>query len=448
MEGNAEAENYGYEGDMVTDQQQAEGDDYYSGAAMTDAGNGVAKSEYEELLTGRSYYGCEAFFGGIPRDTTEDDIRALCSAAGTIREIRLPKDKESGLGKGFAFVLFETKSDVKKAIRQLNDSMFKGKKIRVDLSDSKNRIFIGNIPKEMPKDEIIKAVLEKGDGVVHVDLLTDPDKPTRNRGFTFIEYKSNMHAERARKKMTDTQFRLGNQMLTVNWAEPRIEADEEAMAQVKIVYVRNLPESLTDETLRKTFEVYGPLTQVIIPSGPKVQIKNRRPRDYGFVHFEQRADALKAIEALNHTTLEGRTIECSLAKPPDVRAKEKVARDSRQPIGGSQQQQHQQHAFPQLLATPPTGYRQQANPMDPYSALGRVPMYGTYGGVLGVGGGREASYGGQYAPPVPSASAYGGVYGSVYGAPGLLSTPVDPSASAGYLRNGRGVPDTNRFRPY
>lgn len=59
--------------------------------------------------------------------------------------------------------------------------------------------------------------------------------------------------------------------------------------QVKVLYVKNLKSTVTEENLRKAFEPYGPIERV------------KKTKDYGFIHFENREDALKAMEELNGT---------------------------------------------------------------------------------------------------------------------------------------------------
>jgi heterogeneous nuclear ribonucleoprotein R len=72
--------------------------------------------------------------------------------------------------------------------------------------------------------------------------------------------------------------------------------------QVKVVYVRNLPDSVTEEQLQKLFEHHGEVTKVVLPSSKPGQAK----RDFGFVHFSDRASALKAIEKTEVYELEGK----------------------------------------------------------------------------------------------------------------------------------------------
>lgn len=56
-----------------------------------------------------------------------------------------------------------------------------------------------------------------------------------------------------------------------------------------MLYVRNLKSDVTDDQLRERFEPYGKVERV------------KKVKDYGFVHFETRENALKAMEELNGT---------------------------------------------------------------------------------------------------------------------------------------------------
>ncbi|CAM6129484.1 unnamed protein product [Calypogeia fissa] len=264
-----------------------------------------------ELLT-RPPHGSEVFVGGITRDTTEEDLRTLCQSSGDIYEVRLLKDKDSGQNKGYAFVTFTTRESAEKAIESLNDTELKGRKLRFSHSQSKHRLFVGNIPKHWDKDELEKILAEQGPGIQSVELLKDPKNPGKNRGFAFVEYYNHACAEHARRVMSKPNFRLGSNAPTISWADPRGGADATSMSQVKVVYVRNLPDTVTEEQLQKLFEHHGEVTKVVLPSSKPGQSK----RDFGFVHFSDRSSALKAIEKTETYELDGRVLETSLAKPP------------------------------------------------------------------------------------------------------------------------------------
>lgn len=102
-------------------------------------------------------------------------------------------------------------------------------------------------------------------------------------------------------------LQLWGHQIAVDWAEPEIDVDEDVMETVKILYVRNLMIETSEETLRQTFGQYNP--------GCVERVK--KIRDYAFVHFASREDAVVAMDNLNGTEIEGSRIEVTLAKPVD-----------------------------------------------------------------------------------------------------------------------------------
>jgi RNA recognition motif-containing protein len=85
------------------------------------------------------------------------------------------------------------------------------------------------------------------------------------------------------------------------------------MMTMKRLYVGNLAFGATSDDLRDLFAQYGSVTSADV-------IKDRdtgRSRGFGFVEMSDGGDA--AIEALNGTDLQGRTLTVNEAKPRDQR---------------------------------------------------------------------------------------------------------------------------------
>jgi len=61
------------------------------------------------------------------------------------------------------------------------------------------------------------------------------------------------------------------------------------VTQVKVLYVKNLKSLVTEDELRQVFTPYGSVGRV------------KKTKDYGFIHFDNREDALRAMEELNGT---------------------------------------------------------------------------------------------------------------------------------------------------
>lgn len=166
---------------------------------------------------------------------------------------------------------------------------------------------------------------EIGPGVKVVELVKDMKNRSNNRGFAFIDYYNNACAEYSRQKMMNPKFKLDNNAPTVSWADTKnSHSDSSPASQVKAVYVKNLPNDITQDQLRRLFEHHGEITKVNLPPSKPGQEKNR----IGFVHFGDRSSAMKALKNTEKYELDGQVLECSLARP---QAEQK-------PVGGSNPQ--------------------------------------------------------------------------------------------------------------
>jgi RNA recognition motif-containing protein len=77
------------------------------------------------------------FVGNLPYDATEEDIRTHFSTAGTVLNVFVPLDRETGRKRGFAFVEFNDNKDAQEAIRLFNSQPFKGRPLAVNEARAK-----------------------------------------------------------------------------------------------------------------------------------------------------------------------------------------------------------------------------------------------------------------------------------------------------------------------
>ncbi|XP_028832836.1 RNA-binding protein 47 isoform X2 [Denticeps clupeoides] len=251
--------------------------------------------------------GCEIFVGKIPRDVYEDELVPVFESVGRIYEMRLMMDFD-GKNRGYAFVMYTQKHEAKRAIRDLNNYEVRpGRLLGVCGSVDNCRLFIGGIPKTKKREEILEEVSKVTEGVLDVIVYASAADKMKNRGFAFVEYESHRAAAMARRKLMPGRIQLWGHQIAVDWAEPEIDVDEDVMETVKILYVRNLMMETSEETLRHIFSQFNP--------GCVERVK--KIRDYAFVHFTGRDDAVLAMDNLNGTEIEGSCIEVTLAKPVD-----------------------------------------------------------------------------------------------------------------------------------
>uniref|UniRef100_A0AAY4ANX5 RRM domain-containing protein n=1 Tax=Denticeps clupeoides TaxID=299321 RepID=A0AAY4ANX5_9TELE len=229
--------------------------------------------------------GTEIFVGKIPRDLFEDELVPLFEKAGPIWDLRLMMDPLSGLNRGYAFVTFCTKEAAQEAVKLCNNSEIRpGKHIGVCISVANNRLFVGSIPKSKTKDQIVEEFAKVTEGLNDVILYHQPDDKKKNRGFCFLEYEDHKTAAQARRRLMSGKVKVWGNVVTVEWADPIEDPDPEVMAKVKVLFVRNLASTVTEEILEKTFSQFGKLERV------------KKLKDYAFIHFEERDGAVVVEE--------------------------------------------------------------------------------------------------------------------------------------------------------
>ncbi|XP_072352724.1 RNA-binding protein 47 isoform X9 [Scyliorhinus torazame] len=265
--------------------------------------------------------GCEVFIGKIPRDVYEDELVPVFESVGRMYEMRLMMDFD-GKNRGYAFVMFTAKHEAKRAVRELNNYEIRpGRLLGVCSSVDNCRLFIGGIPKMKKREEILEEISKVTEGVLDVIVYASAADKMKNRGFAFVEYESHRAAAMARRKLMPGRIQLWGHQIAVDWAEPEIDVDEDVMETVKILYVRNLMIETMEDTIKKIFSQFNP--------GCVERVK--KIRDYAFVHFTTRDDAVLAMEKLNGIDIEGSYIEVTLAKPVD---KEQYSRYQKAAKGG------------------------------------------------------------------------------------------------------------------
>ncbi len=72
------------------------------------------------------------YVGNLSYNTTEDEIRTLFAQAGTVTDVALIKDRNTGSSKGFAFVTMSSQDEAKKAIEQFNGKSLGDRELTVN----------------------------------------------------------------------------------------------------------------------------------------------------------------------------------------------------------------------------------------------------------------------------------------------------------------------------
>lgn len=147
-------------------------------------------------------------------------LREFFERAGPVYEASIVKDKITNRSKGVAYVEFEDRASVAKAINMTGEKLL-GIPVIVQYTEAEknrqaqeaqiaaqeaagpasHRIYVGNVYFGMTEDELAEAFKPFGD-IEYVNLQRDPDG--RSKGYAFVQYKTKQAADQAIEKMHGT----------------------------------------------------------------------------------------------------------------------------------------------------------------------------------------------------------------------------------------------------
>ncbi|KAK9308297.1 hypothetical protein QLX08_001738 [Tetragonisca angustula] len=171
--------------------------------------------------------------------------------------------------------------------------------------ESKTNLIVNYLPQSMTQDEIRSLFSSIGE-VESCKLIRD--KLTgQSLGYGFVNYHRPEDAEKAINTLNG--LRLQNKTIKVSYARPSSEAIKGAN-----LYVSGLPKNMTQQDLENLFSPYGRIiTSRILCDNITVRQFVTGGGDYlpglskgvGFIRFDQRVEAERAIQELNGTIPKG-----------------------------------------------------------------------------------------------------------------------------------------------
>lgn len=174
------------------------------------------------------------FVGGLADSVTEETLRDIFEGSGQpVTDVHVPRDRESGRPRGFAFVTF-TSADAAETARRAIDGLVHGGRsisVRRFSQDGPRRspaerpsrgddrtVFVGKLPYSATPEEVEELFTTQELGpVVRVSLPAGPDG--RPRGFGFVTLESAEAAAAAVERLSGAQ--LHGRTLVVTPAQPK-----------------------------------------------------------------------------------------------------------------------------------------------------------------------------------------------------------------------------------
>lgn len=187
----------------------------------------------------------QLFVRGLALDVTTEDLTNHFSESYPIKNALVVLDKETRASKGYGFVTFADVEDATRAKEELNNSELKGKKIKVDVAEARQRegdekrpkagdrakaeraqqikdaqtpkLIIRNLPWTIKTPEDLQKLFRSYGKVNFVNL---PKKPNGElRGFGFVSLRGRKNAEKAIRELNGRE--VDDRPIAVDWAVDR-----------------------------------------------------------------------------------------------------------------------------------------------------------------------------------------------------------------------------------
>ncbi|PVH95224.1 hypothetical protein DM02DRAFT_720882 [Periconia macrospinosa] len=197
----------------------------------------------------------QLFVRGLAPTVTSEDLTEFFSENFPIKHALVVLDKETKESKGYGFVTFADAEDAQRAKEELDKSELRGRRLRIDLAESRHREGEGDVPGTVPLSAGARAKAEREKqklenqapklivrnlpwtiktpeqltklflsyGKVH--FVTLPKKPGGElKGFGFVALRGKKNAERAMENLNGKE--IDGRPIAVDWAVDRDEWQE------------------------------------------------------------------------------------------------------------------------------------------------------------------------------------------------------------------------------
>ncbi|CAK9165324.1 unnamed protein product [Ilex paraguariensis] len=275
-------------------------------------------------------------------------LQSIFSKFGNIISCKVAE--ENGKSKGFGFVQYDREGSAITALNALHGTVLEGKKFIIcnlfnylvsiryvskfvrksqqkDYCDDPKftNLYVKNVDKDLTED-FLRDKFSKYGKISNAAIMKDDEG--KSKGFGFVNFESHEEAEKAVEAMNGVL--IGSKKIFVGRAQKKAEREEllkrareemlnrhAEMLNSSDLYVKNLNISIDGRKLEEIFSAFGE-----VKSTKVVCDKNGVSKGFGFVSFSNPEGAKKALNALNGTTIEGKSLYVTVAQPTKERRRD------------------------------------------------------------------------------------------------------------------------------
>ncbi|MBA0759675.1 hypothetical protein Gotri_022522 [Gossypium trilobum] len=273
------------------------------------------------------------FIKNLDKSIDHKALHDTFSSFGNILSCKISTDS-FGQSKGYGFVQFDNEESAQNAIDKLNGMLINDKQVYVGhflrkqeretaLNKAKfNNVYVKNLSKSTT-DEDLKTIFGEYGEITSAVVMRDADG--KSKCFGFVNFENANDAAKAvealnGKKFDDKEWYVGK-------AQKKSEREHELKAQFEQtmkeaadksqganLYIKNLDDSIGDETLKELFSEFGNITSCKVMCDP-----NGISKGSGFVAFSTPEEASRALAEMNGKMVVSKPLYVAVAQRKEER---------------------------------------------------------------------------------------------------------------------------------
>eukprot|EP01071_Lankesteria_metandrocarpae_P006890 Lankesteria_metandrocarpae@DN4516_c1_g1_i1.p1 len=235
------------------------------------------------------------YVGDLHNSVSEAMLYEVFNSVGAVASIRVCRDSTSRKSLGYAYVNYHSMADAERALDNLNYTHIKNIPCRLMWSQrdpslrksGTGNIFVKNLDRNIDNKALYDTFSLFGN---ILSCKVSQDESGKSRGFGFVHYESDEHAQTAVHKVNGMQ--IGTKTVYVGPFKKRCERRSNADEVYTNVYIKNIPPTWDEEKIKNIFSEFGEVTSVALQT-------DSQERVFGYVNYEKVEDAKRAVDSLH-----------------------------------------------------------------------------------------------------------------------------------------------------
>jgi len=235
------------------------------------------------------------YVGDLHPDISEATLIEVFNTVGKVASCRVCRDTATGRSLGYGYVNYHKYADAERALQKLNYMQIKGRTCRIMWSqrdpnrrrDSASNIFVKNLDLTIDSKALHDTFSLFGN---ILSCKVSVNNKGKSKGYGFVHFEAEESAQLAIEHVNGMM--IGSSIVYVGPFIKREKTEPEDTDAYTNLYVKHIPQTWDEATLRKLFSEYGEVTSLLIPDS---DVDKR----FALVNFKDSDSAHAAVESLH-----------------------------------------------------------------------------------------------------------------------------------------------------